>query len=241
MPKEKKKLNLSETQMRYMVPYVDMMTTLCIFFLLLYGLFLAYKTNVETNQGKLMAEQVSASLAADPELKDAAKVEAGKDSVRLSLESSVMFGLGSAKLRPGVVPTLVKLAEVIKALPPEYGVIVEGNTDNAPVFYGGDYTSNWELSLYRAISLINLFTENGNPEARFAAAGYSEYNPLYPNDTPEHQAANRRVEIVIKVIGRRVAGRDYEIPPEIKERQPEAALRPAGAPPRPSTAAAAGE
>jgi|GEM_PF-785737 len=198
----KKKLNLSETQLRYMVPYVDMMTTLCIFFLLLYGLFMAFKTDVETNQGKLMASQVSAAMASDPELKDAAKIEVKKDSVKLSLESSVMFGLGSAKLRPVTVPTLVKLAEVFKNLPPEYEVVVEGNTDNAPVFYGGDYTSNWELSLYRALSLIQLFTENGNSEDRFAAAGYSEYNQLYPNDTPEHQAANRRVEIVIKFRGK---------------------------------------
>jgi chemotaxis protein MotB len=126
-------------------------------------------------------------------------VEVNKDSVKLSLESSVMFGLGSAKLRPGPIPTLIKLGEIFKALPPEYGIVVEGNTDNAPVFYGGDYTSNWELSLYRALSLIKLFTDNGSNENRFVAAGYSEYNQLYPNDTPEHQAANRRVEIVIKV------------------------------------------
>jgi flagellar motor protein MotB len=185
-----------------MVPYVDMMTTLCIFFLLLYGLFMAFKTDVETTQGKLMASQVSASMDADPELKDAAKIEVKKDSVKLSLEASVMFGLGSAKLRPVAIPTFIKLAEVFRNLPPEYEVIVEGNTDNAAVFYGGDYTSNWELSLYRALSLIQLFTENGNSQDRFSAAGYSEYNQLYPNDTPEHQAANRRVEIVIKFRGK---------------------------------------
>ena len=199
---QKKKLNLSETQMRYMIPYVDMMTTLCIFFLLLYGLFMAYKTDVETNQGKLMGAQVSAAMASDPELKDAAKIEVQKDSVKLSLESSVMFGLGSARLRPATIPTLIKLSEVFRALPAEYGVLVEGNTDNTPVFYGGDYTSNWELSLYRSLSLIQLFTDNGNNPDRFAAAGYSEYNQLFPNDTPEHQAANRRVEIVIKVMGK---------------------------------------
>ncbi len=195
----KKKLNLSETQLRYMVPYVDMMTTLCIFFLLLYGLFLAYKTDVETNEGKLMTSQVTAAIESDPELKNSAKIEVKKDAIRLSLESSVVFGLGSAKLRPATIPTLIRLSEVFRSLPPEYGVIVEGNTDNTPVFYGGDFTSNWELSLYRALSLIKLFTDYGNNPDRFAAAGYSEYNPLYPNDTPEHQAANRRVELVIKV------------------------------------------
>lgn len=219
MIRQKKKLNIGETQMRYMVPYVDMMTTLCIFFLLLYGLFMAYKTDIETNQGKLMASQVSASIESDPELKDAAKIEVQKDSVRLSLESSVMFGLGSAKLRPATIPTLIKLAEVFRALPPEYGIIVEGNTDNAPVFYGGDYTSNWELSLYRALSLIQLFTDNGNAPDRFSASGYSEYNPLHPNDTPEHQAANRRVEIVIKFKSKSALEKATEKQPEIKPRE----------------------
>jgi chemotaxis protein MotB len=30
-----------------------------------------------------------------------------------------------------------------------------------------------------------------------AAAGRGEYNPVTPNDTPEHRAANRRTRIVI--------------------------------------------
>ncbi len=202
MPHLRKKLNIGETQMRYMVPYVDMMTTLCIFFLLLYGLFMAYKTDKETVEGKLMGSKVTASIESDPVLKDAAKVEVTKDAIKISLESSIMFGLGSAKLRLSTFAPLYKLAELFRSLPPEYGVFVEGNTDNEPVFYGGDYTSNWELSLYRALSLIQLFTEQGNTPDRFVAAGYSEYNPLYPNDTPEHQAENRRVEIVIRIRSR---------------------------------------
>ena len=31
-----------------------------------------------------------------------------------------------------------------------------------------------------------------------AAAGHGEFKPLFANDTPEHQAENRRVEIIIR-------------------------------------------
>ncbi len=198
MLKQRKKINLSETQMRYMVPYVDMMTTLCIFFLLLYGFYLSYKTNKETAEGVIASEKVTSSIDSDPMLKEAAKVEVLKDSIRISMQSSVMFGLGSAKLKPEILPPLIKLAGTFRSLPEDYALTVEGNTDNAPVFYGGDFSSNWELSLYRSLSLIKLFTDEGNNPDKFSATGYSEYNPLYPNDTPEHQAANRRVEIVIR-------------------------------------------
>ena len=184
--------------MRYMVPYVDMMTTLCIFFLLLYAFYLGYKTNKETAEGVIISAKVTGSIESDPMLKEAAKVVVLGDSVRIALQTSVMFGLGSAKLKPAILPPLIKLAETFRSLPADYALSVEGNTDNAPVFYGGDYTSNWELSLYRALSLIKLFTDEGNDPNRFSATGYSEYNPLYPNDTLEHQAANRRVEIVIR-------------------------------------------
>jgi chemotaxis protein MotB len=31
-----------------------------------------------------------------------------------------------------------------------------------------------------------------------AAAGYGEFDPVAPNDSPEHQAQNRRIEIVLQ-------------------------------------------
>jgi chemotaxis protein MotB len=33
--------------------------------------------------------------------------------------------------------------------------------------------------------------------AHLVAAGYGEYRPVSPNDTPEHRALNRRIEIVL--------------------------------------------
>jgi chemotaxis protein MotB len=37
------------------------------------------------------------------------------------------------------------------------------------------------------------------PAARFRIMGYGEDSPLVANDTPQHKATNRRVEIVMRV------------------------------------------
>jgi chemotaxis protein MotB len=48
------------------------------------------------------------------------------------------------------------------------------------------------------LTVTRYLTESaGLPAVRFTAAGYGEYHPLVPNDTREHRALNRRVEIHI--------------------------------------------
>ena len=37
----------------------------------------------------------------------------------------------------------------------------------------------------------------GIPSNRIEIIGYGEENPIFPNDTPEHRARNRRVEIKV--------------------------------------------
>jgi len=60
-----------------------------------------------------------------------------------------------------------------------------------------EFPSNWELSTARAISVGKyLIKEKISPE-RIGVIGYADSRPLFPNDTPEHRASNRRVEIFI--------------------------------------------
>jgi len=126
------------------------------------------------------------------------KVETLENGIKVTLPSSLMFDKSLAKIKPNVVSTLKNLSERIKKLNEEYFVVVDGHTDDEPVFYGGDFSSNWELSLYRAMSVIEYFISDGNDEKLFVAEGHGEFHPLFPNDTPEHKAANRRVEIYIR-------------------------------------------
>ena len=43
----------------------------------------------------------------------------------------------------------------------------------------------------------NMSKTYGIGEKSFSALGYGEYRPLFPNDTVERRASNRRVEIFI--------------------------------------------
>jgi chemotaxis protein MotB len=56
-----------------------------------------------------------------------------------------------------------------------------------------------ELSTYRALSVLYFMTDAGglDPE-RLAAGGFGDRIPMYPNDTKENRAKNRRVEFILK-------------------------------------------
>lgn len=191
---KKKKLDFSAARDAYILPYIGVMTILCIFFLRQYADY------SERLRQKNAARNMDMAQTAMEDLKEIenVRVEVMEDGIRVTLPSSVMFGLSVAKLNDPVLPVMRKFAASIKSLGDRYLVVVDGHTDNAPVFYGGDFSSNWELSLYRAISVIDFLVQEGNAPDLFAAEGHGEFSPLYPNDTPGHQAANRRVEIIIR-------------------------------------------
>jgi chemotaxis protein MotB len=194
---KRKPLDLSAAQNAYQFPYIAVMTILCIFFLMMYAYYSKLFTETNTANRKLV-EQVEREIKSDPTLSASAKVELTDEGVRLVLPTSILFGSGSDSIRDEARPVLEKLAASMTALPKDFKVSVEGYTDDSPVWYGGDFTSNWELSLYRAQSIIDLFIQRGNDADRFVATGYGEYRPVQPNDSEEHRAANRRVEIMIK-------------------------------------------
>ncbi|OHE79317.1 MAG: hypothetical protein A2107_11885 [Verrucomicrobia bacterium GWF2_62_7] len=190
----KKKMDFSAAMNAYLLPYIGVMTILCIFFLILYSDY--------SERLKKMNEQRDENIAAavKEDLKDLENVKVGitEDGIKVTLPSSVLFDLSVARLKTAVLPTLQKLAASLKNLDSSYLVVIDGHTDDEPVFYGGDFSSNWELSLYRSISVIDFLVGEGDSPALFTASGHGQYAPLYPNDTPEHQAENRRVEILIK-------------------------------------------
>ncbi|MEJ5187172.1 MAG: flagellar motor protein MotB [Candidatus Geothermincolales bacterium] len=109
----------------------------------------------------------------------------------------VVFDLGSAVLKPLAMAFLDHLAPLIRET--RYEIWVEGHTDDIPIQPGFIYPSNWELSTARASAVIRYLIERwGYDPARLSAAGYADTKPRFPNDSPEHRALNRRVEIVIR-------------------------------------------
>ena len=76
-------------------------------------------------------------------------------------------------------------------------VIVEGHTDNVSI-RTDKFPSNWELSISRAVNIVRFLAEEvGINPSKMSAVGYADTKPLVPNDTPENQRRNRRVEIIL--------------------------------------------
>ncbi len=126
---------------------------------------------------------------------DGISMEMTQRGLEVRFTGEVLFDLGEAEIRPEGQEILQEVAELIQEVPND--VMVEGHTDNLPI-RTDLYPSNWELSAARATTVTRFFVEEQalDPE-RFSAAGYSEYRPLVPNDSPENRALNRRVEVIL--------------------------------------------
>ncbi len=126
-----------------------------------------------------------------------AEVKVDKADIRVVFAEPLAFDSGRAEVKPSALPFLEKLAGIIRNIPNQ--VVIEGHTDNVPLSSASPYSSNWELSLERAFSIIHYFTiVETIAGRRFIPVGFGEYRPVAPNDTPENREKNRRIEIRIK-------------------------------------------
>jgi len=113
----------------------------------------------------------------------------------ISLTDKVLFNLGEANLRAGVLPVLSTIGKTLKGT--DYVIRIEGYTCNLPISTP-EYPSNWELSTARAISVLRYMIENvGFSPERLSVAGYGEYKPRFPNTSEANRALNRRVDMVV--------------------------------------------
>jgi chemotaxis protein MotB len=113
----------------------------------------------------------------------------------ISLKQSAFFPSGQAALDTKNLPTLKKVADVIRELP--NSIQLEGHTDAIPI-HNSQFKSNWELSCARAIAVMDVLCGNfGVNEERFSVVGRADTAPIDSNDTPEGRARNRRVDVII--------------------------------------------
>ena len=123
------------------------------------------------------------------------QISFNKKSVAMRFSDTLMFNLGSAEILPEAFPLLEKIGSFISKKP--YPIRIEGHTDNLPI-HNESFPSNWELSTARAVNVLRYFIEEEKiMKQRLSAVGFGEFQPIFPNDSPEHRAKNRRVEIVI--------------------------------------------
>lgn len=196
----------------WMVPYADLMSTLVLLFMSLFAYSYSNRSpeydrvmakieqevstdkTAQAAKERLAETEIAVQMKRDLDalaLKDFG-VEVTSRYVRLTLPAPVLFGEGSVRLAPEASVVLAPLAKLL-ALTPDL-VLVEGHTDDVRIA-GGRFRSNWELAAGRSFSVIEYFTAQGLPAARFTARGYGEHRPVASNATPEGRARNRRIEI----------------------------------------------
>ncbi len=111
----------------------------------------------------------------------------------------IFFSPGKVDLTPTGKTTLDKVVTLMYKNP-NFNLQIHGHTDNVK-FKGnqGKISNNWELSVFRSLSILNYFTqEKSLPGKRFEVRGYGEYRPIVPNDSPAGRAKNRRIELFLK-------------------------------------------
>ena len=146
-----------------------------------------------------------------------------KGQVRVSLQSLgvivdinsvLLFNSGKAELTPEAVGIVDQVAGVIKEL--NYPIQVNGFTDTKPI-RNEQFNSNWDLSAARAMAVVKRLASVGIDPTLLVGAGYGEYHPIAPNDTPEGMATNRRVSIVVvSPVESQATGDMPLIPPEVR-------------------------
>ncbi|NWA28022.1 OmpA family protein [Pseudomonas gingeri] len=103
----------------------------------------------------------------------------------------VLFDTAQDILSPASQTALDALVATAKQCPDEQ-IEVDGYTDNT-----GNSAFNLGLSKRRAEAVASYLAKHGVTPEHLKAAGFGEANPVAPNDTPQGQAQNRRIEIKV--------------------------------------------
>jgi chemotaxis protein MotB len=137
------------------------------------------------------------SAIRDLNMEEGIDVQTLDKEIVITMRENVTFMSADAELLNDSEPVLDKIASIIKSHP-SFIVEIDGHTDNVPI-NTPRYPSNWELSVARAASVLKyLINHHGMEPSRFSIKGDADQRPLASNDTTEHRALNRRVEIRLK-------------------------------------------
>ena len=216
----------------WMVTYSDMVTLLLTFFVLLismsdinqikfvkavgslrgalgilestdfedvYPIELLKKSTLFDERVQKVYEQIESRIE-DLNLNEDIEVVKDRGAVVLRLNTAILFPPGGSEVKPKASPVLENVAELVR--PMQLDLRIEGHTDDTPVARP-DF-SNWDLSVDRAVSVLKFFAQRQLLSLdRLSAAGYGAQRPIVPNDSPEHRAMNRRVDLYLE------QGEDY--------------------------------
>src|SRR5262245_19545096 len=120
---------------------------------------------------------------------------------RFVFQSEVFFDSAKATLdkpegRAELDGLATALLELEKKIPGEIAWVlrVDGHTDMRGI-NSLQFKNNWELSVARAISVVQYLVSKGVSPQRLVAAGFGEFQPIDTDKTEEAYSRNRRIEL----------------------------------------------
>ncbi len=120
-------------------------------------------------------------------------------SEKVTINTKIMFGFDSDRIRQESFSILNQVALTLKANPQLERIRIEGHTD-----LKGSDEYNIELSQRRSESVLTYLVAQGVTPSRLEAVGYGEMRPVIDAVSTEADTKNRRVEFTIL----RQAGQD---------------------------------
>ena len=202
--RQDEQIQIGRSTPTWMLTYSDLMTQVLIFFVMMFALASAMNEMQLVKLKKKLEAYVTGQ-----QLGNYIGLTINEKGLVVSLREKLMFDSGRAEIYQ-------EAKDILKDITIEIGDVpnntrIEGHTDNVPI--GAElkskFPTNWELSTARATNVTRYLLEALNfPPQRISSAGYGEYQPVVDNDTEEHKAMNRRVDIVVQRIGTRLKPRE---------------------------------
>jgi chemotaxis protein MotB len=113
--------------------------------------------------------------------------------IYVSLEAKLLFKSGSTFVEEEGVRALVELGKALES-EKDLEIIVEGHTDTDKLNSSASPKNNWELSVLRATSVVQILLNNSSmTPSQIMAGGRGEFLPIDVSD----KAKNRRIEVII--------------------------------------------
>jgi len=126
-----------------------------------------------------------------------------QNAIKVAVNSELLFPSGGWQMPPEAAQTIAEMAPVLAPMQTTH-VIVTGYTDSTPIgpeLMQQGVTTNQQLSLMRAQTVMQYMISHGVNPALVSAQGRGESDPVASNATPEGRAQNRRVEITLAAAG----------------------------------------
>jgi chemotaxis protein MotB len=113
--------------------------------------------------------------------------------IYVSLEAKLLFKSGSTFVEEDGVRALVELGKALES-EKDLEIIVEGHTDTDKLTSNVSPKNNWELSVLRATSVVQILLNNSSViPSQIMAGGRGEFLPIDEFD----KSKNRRIEVII--------------------------------------------